>query len=994
MSEPRLISPMLDGFIMGECVSDHNGVRCCPAIHEETGERYIVKIISIPASQVQLDALLLTGACKDTAAAQNYFMELAAGVAGEADILTRLSNLEGYAPYQDTQIVTMDEGIGYEVYLLSPYKRSLERQMRLHPLTHLAAVNLGLDLCAALAVCRRGGHLYVDLKPSNVFITENQEYRIGDLGFIPLESLPYASLPEKYRSSYTAPEIRDAMSTLNDTMDIYALGLVLYQVYNNGELPFEGEAPDVKLPPPAYADYEIAEIILKACSPNVWERWQDPAQMGQALINYMQRNGVNDTPIVPPPVEIPAEEPVEEPEEEFLSEAENEEALAAALEELEETEQTLNESVADLPPLDPDADPEVAVQEDELGFMEELSSDETAPTEESVQELEDTAVTEEVSDMLAQADELIAHELPEPAVAPDPIDVPIPPPIIPEEEEPAEPEEETTEEAEETSNTVDTTNEETAEKENAEEPQSEDEEPEVEYYDPDAKPRRKGLWITLAAVAVLLISLGMGAYYYYHNIYLQTVDSLRLIGTEDSITVFLTADSTTAGKLSVTCTDTYGNSRRSNVVNGTAVFSDLEPGTQYKVQVEISGTHKLLGSTTGSYTTAAQTQITNLTAAIGPEDGSVILNFSVVGPDSEEWSVAYAPVDSPEKILDFTGHNVTVTGLEPGVEHCFRLIPKTDLYLTGSSEIRFTPKKIVYAQNLTITTSGGGKLTAQWALPDGAEAQIWTVRCYNDAGYDETITTEDTSVTFEGLDHTTGYTVKVTAQGMSQSATAAITANPITITGFEQDLSKPYKMTLTWSFTGDAPAAGWLLNYTVNDGEIQTLECAENSVVFDVYPGDLFAFTLQCLDPVTYYPMDYSVEVPGYESFEGFGLTAGDLKFSMCKTPDKENWDRKDLEDSDYKTTFAIGESASFVVKRPKNSEGSEKSVKITYVIRTADGSVVSIEEAKFVWDDLWNKRYCELVLPAMPDAAGDYSIDICFNGKLACTQEFIITAE
>ena len=135
-------------------------------------------------------------------------------------------------------------------------------------------------------------------------------------------------------------------------------------------------------------------------------------------------------------------------------------------------------------------------------------------------------------------------------------------------------------------------------------------------------------------------------------------------------------------------------------------------------------------------------------------------------------------------------------------------------------------------------------------------------------------------------------------------------------------------------------------------------------------------------------------EVPGYESFESFGLTAGDLKFSMCKTPDKENWDRKDLEDSDYKTTFAIGESASFVVKRPKNSEGSEKSVKITYVIRTADGSVVSIEEAKFVWDDLWNKRYCELVLPAMPDAAGDYSIDICFNGKLACTQEFIITAE
>ena len=980
MSDPKLVSPILDGFMMGECVSDHNGVRCCPAIRENTDERYIVKIISIPASQVQLDALLLTGACKDTQSAQSYFMELAAGVAGEADILTRLSKLEGFAPYQDSQIVTMDEGVGYEVYLLSPYKRSLERQMRLHPLTHLAAVNLGLDLCSALAACRRAGYLYVDLKPGNIFITGNQEYRIGDLGFIPMSSLPYASLPEKYRSSYTAPEVRDAMSTLNDTLDIYALGLVLYQVYNNGELPFEGEAPEVKLPPPAYADYEMAEIILKACSPNVWERWQDPAQMGQALVNYMQRNGVNDTPIVPPPVVIPPEEP-EEPVEEFLTEDENEEALAAALEQLPE----------EVPEEMPEEAPE-AGQEDELGFMEELAADETAPTEESVQELEEAAVTEEVSEMLAQADELIAHELPEPAVAPDPIDVPIPPPILPEEEEPEEDDEDEEvpdDDEEDEEEPEDETEEETEE---APEPfEDEEEGPDPDYYDPDAKPRRKGLWITLAVIAVLLVCLGFGGYRYYHNEYLQTVDSLRIIGSEDTITVFL-ASGADESELTVTCTDTYGNSRRCAIVNGSASFADLEPGTQYKIQVEISGSHKLLGSTTGSYTTAAETQIMNLTAAIGPEDGSVILTFSVVGPDSEEWSVAYAPVDSPEKILDFTGHNVTVTGLEAGTEHCFRLIPKDDLYLTGSSEIRFTPKKIVYAQNLTVTACGGGAVSVQWALPEDAEPQLWTVRCYNDAGFDESITTSETAATFEGLDHASGYTIKVTAQGMSQSATAAITANPITVTGFTQDLSVPYQMTLGWEFTGDAPAAGWLLSYTVNGGEVLTLECPENSAVLDVYPGDHFEFALQCMDPVTYYPMDYSVDVPGYESFEGFGLTVDDLTFSMCATPDKEDWNRKDLEDSDYKTTFSVGEAASFLVKRPKNSEGSEESVTVTYVIRDENGAAVSIDEVSFVWDELWEKRYCELDLPQMPDAAGNYTIDICFNGQLACSQAFIIT--
>ena len=53
MSELKLISPMLDNFVMGEPMSDHHAVRCCPAMQNDSDERYIVKIISIPASQAQ-----------------------------------------------------------------------------------------------------------------------------------------------------------------------------------------------------------------------------------------------------------------------------------------------------------------------------------------------------------------------------------------------------------------------------------------------------------------------------------------------------------------------------------------------------------------------------------------------------------------------------------------------------------------------------------------------------------------------------------------------------------------------------------------------------------------------------------------------------------------------------------------------------------------------------------------------------------------------------
>ena len=178
MSEPKLISPLLDGFLMGDPISDHHGVRCCPAMRADTEEKYLVKIISVPASQTQLDALLITGAYKNKESANIYFEQLTQEVEAEAKTLKELSQLEGFQAYENWQVVPMEDGTGFDIYLLSPYKRSLERMLRSTPMTHLAAVNLGLDLCAALAVCRRLGYLYVDLKPDNVFVDADRNFRI------------------------------------------------------------------------------------------------------------------------------------------------------------------------------------------------------------------------------------------------------------------------------------------------------------------------------------------------------------------------------------------------------------------------------------------------------------------------------------------------------------------------------------------------------------------------------------------------------------------------------------------------------------------------------------------------------------------------------------------------------------------------------------------------------------------------------------------------
>ena len=270
--------------------------------------------------------------------------------------------------------------LGYQVYLLGSYKRSLEKHMRRTMLTHLDAVNLGLDLCSALATVRRAGSIYLDLKPSNIFLSEEKSYRIGDLGFAKLDSFSYTSLPGKYISQYTPPELHDPMSTLNDTVDTYALGMILYRIHNDGNLPAVLEDPTQEYPSPVNADYELAEIIMKAISPKVEDRWKDPAEMGQALVSYMQRNSVNDTPVTPQSTVIFNPEDVVKAQQ------------APQEESLEEVPQT----------------------------------DETAPAPEDVPELEHVAMTDEVSAIVAHADDLISHETPEGVVIPEEPELPDP----------------------------------------------------------------------------------------------------------------------------------------------------------------------------------------------------------------------------------------------------------------------------------------------------------------------------------------------------------------------------------------------------------------------------------------------------------------------------------------------------------------------------------------------------------------------------------------
>lgn len=973
MSEPKLISPLLDGMIMGDPINEHHGIYCCPAIKEDTDEKYIVKIISVPASPAQMDALLLTGAYPNEEAALAYYKEVADEIIAEIDIQKRLSEQEGYTPYDAWQLEPKEDGKGYDIYLLRRYNRTLETHFKRHVFTHLDALNLGLDLCAAMSVSRRSGYLYVGLKPGNIFVTDQLQYKVGGLGFMKLDSLKYMSLPEKSRSIYTPAEISDAYAALNTTIDIYAIGLILYQAYNNGELPFNDEiTPGDKLPAPLYADYEMSEIILKACDPDPAERWQEPTQMGQAIVAYMQRNGALDAPIVPQPApeENVTEDDVPPQVEETPSETE-ETPIPAEVTEIQEADT-----------VDADEEDNTLVT-DELADVPSLSDVTVEDLDLTGDETDYEELTGEVTEMLTQADELATLSVPEPVSVPDYIELP--------ELEPIEIEPETTE-----SEDADASQESETEEDSEE---SADDDTEAEEFDEEVSSEdtpKKHHWVRNTIIVLLIAALLAAGYFIYKHFFVINVDSVSLNGSKDSLVVNIeTADDETL--LQVICVDTYGNQIPASVIGGKAEFKELAPNTAYNIKVVASGYRQVSGVGALTYSTPVQSNIVHFDAITGATDGSVILNFTIDGPDSEKWTVSYSTEGETERTAEMIAHRATVSDLTVGKEYKFRLVPKEDLYITGESEILYTARKVIKAEKVNIVSCINNELVVKWAVPAGEKVTAWQVSCVG-GSYNQTATVTDTTMTFKNLDHTSNFIVEVKAEGMSEGVKKDIPANSITVTDMKADNSKSGTLKFTWKTSQPIPKDGWKLHYAiVGIEQKESIACDKNeatissllpNVTYRVWLTDAKDVPLlgSDLEAKTAAGSDYSQKVGRYE------LKRSDLVFHMCKTSSLQNWNGKKISDVKFESTFATGESGSFLIELKKDYITlNSNSVEITFLVRNAESTPVLLSTTTSTLAKMWKNDYCKLQMPPMPTTAGTYTIDVYFNGGLAATQQFKI---
>ena len=479
--------------------------------------------------------------------------------------------------------------------------------------------------------------------------------------------------------------------------------------------------------------------------------------------------------------------------------------------------------------------------------------------------------------------------------------------------------------------------------------------------------------------------------------YLQKIEGMEIVSTLDQVTVNLNTRIDDS-MLSVTCTDTYGNSLRQSVENGKATFTDLLPNSQYKINVEISGFHKLTGKYTDVFNTAAQTNIVSLTAIAGPEDGSVLLSMVIDGTDPESWDLIYSAEGEETQTHSFVGHSVTIKGLSLGKTYTFTIQNPEGVVLTGQSSVEFASTELVMAENLTIISCSNGELTAQWEVPEGVQVDSWTVRCYNDADFEQVQENViGTQATFTGVDTTRAYTVEVTAGGMTQPIRTNITTNPITITEFT-GTEDTDKLEISWTHEGKAPVGGWLLMYHIdNAAQSDVVKCDTTSATISrKVPNATYHFEIQAADSTSIFSNIQKFKTSEVDVFEFEGLSGEKIVPHLLKTPEEQDWTYESIDSKDFTDTFASGDSISVVLNGTVGFYIPEEEINALYVIRDKDGNVLSslVTEETLNWKDLWfegDYHYGELDLPVAPTEAGSYTVEIYFNALLLTTASFTI---
>lgn len=195
---------------------------------------------------------------------------------------------------------TDDEELLFTVIELLVGETLLERLEREGPLDVSALAPIVQGIASGLGAAHAHGVIHGDLKPANVFLVnepEGQVVKLLDFGLSKVLGLERLTQTGELigTPAYMAPELLTGKGELDERIDTYALGVILYQCLA-GRPPFEGKVPGklmmdiVMSTAPALRDLnpsvpeDVASVIAQAMSKERGDRFGNAEALARAFL--------------------------------------------------------------------------------------------------------------------------------------------------------------------------------------------------------------------------------------------------------------------------------------------------------------------------------------------------------------------------------------------------------------------------------------------------------------------------------------------------------------------------------------------------------------------------------------------------------------------------------------------------------------------------------------------------------------------------------------
>ena len=259
-------------------------------------EKAAMKVIPIPPDrQIIIDAY---SDGYDDASVTEICESYLNNTLNEYKTMRSMSGNTNIVSCDDIASLPTDDNIGWEVFIRMELLTCFTDYLRtVDEFDESEIIKLGKDICYALIVCDKNNVVHRDVKPNNIFVTPNGDYKLGDFGVA--RTLDHATTATRVGTDrFMAPEVIKREKYGKD-VDIYSLGLVLYWLLNDRKMPFitsdgvpkaneyqeayNRRVSGETLPEPKHGTQSFKKLVLKACAYDRANRFQSAKEMLQAL---------------------------------------------------------------------------------------------------------------------------------------------------------------------------------------------------------------------------------------------------------------------------------------------------------------------------------------------------------------------------------------------------------------------------------------------------------------------------------------------------------------------------------------------------------------------------------------------------------------------------------------------------------------------------------------------------------------------------------------